>query len=78
MDKSFFSKKNYLGLAVGAVVLIIGFILLGQGPAVNPISLSVAPVLLTIAYFIIIPWAILKRNDKKEVEAYNLQEDKGV
>jgi hypothetical protein len=50
---------NVLIVLAGVVLLIIGFICLGQGPADNPISLSLAPVLLVIAYVIIIPIGIM-------------------
>ncbi len=53
------NKKNLVLIAIGILLLIIGFICLGTGPADNPISLSVAPIILTIAYVVIIPLGIL-------------------
>ena len=52
-------KKNFVLIAVGILQLIIGFICLATGPADNPVSLSVAPIILTIAYVVIIPLGIL-------------------
>ncbi len=52
-------KKNFVLIAVGILLLIIGFICLATGPADNPVSLSVAPIILTIAYVVIIPLGIL-------------------
>ena len=60
-------KKNFVLIAVGILLLIIGFICLATGPADNPVSLSVAPIILTIAYVVIIPLGILfngKEEDK--------------
>jgi len=42
-----------------AVLLFIGYLLLGQGPAENPLSKSVAPVILVIVYCGLIPFAML-------------------
>ena len=56
-----FSMNNYLlfGLAVG--LLIIGYLLLGVGPAESKASLTAAPIVLVLAYCILIPVAIMWR-----------------
>ena len=56
-----FSMNNYLlfGLAVG--LLIIGYLLLGVGPAESKTSLTAAPIVLVLAYCILIPVAIMWR-----------------
>ena len=53
------SKKNLILIGIGILLLVIGFICLATGPADNPVSLSVAPIILTIAYVVIIPLGIL-------------------
>lgn len=53
------TKKNIFLLAVGILMLIVGFFCLAQGPAENPVSLTVAPIILVIAYLVIIPTGIL-------------------
>jgi hypothetical protein len=53
------TKKNIFLLAVGILMLIVGFFCLAQGPAENPVSLTVAPIILVIAYLVIIPIGIL-------------------
>ena len=53
------SKKNLILIGIGILLLVIGFICLATGPADNPVSLSVASIILTIAYVVIIPLGIL-------------------
>ena len=63
------TKKNILLIAIGIVLLIIGFICLATGPADNPVSLTVAPLILVLAYVVVIPLGILfggKKQDKQE------------
>jgi ATP/ADP translocase len=56
------SKDNYLMLGVGVVVIVVGFVLLSMGMEKwdNPLSVSVAPVVLVIGYCVIIPLAIMR------------------
>ena len=60
------NKKNLILIGIGILLLIIGFICLGTGPADNPVSLSVAPIILTIAYVVIIPLRILYSGKDKD------------
>ena len=60
------NKKNIILIGVGILLLIIGFICLATGPADNPISLSVAPIILTIAYVVVIPLGILYNGKEKD------------
>ncbi len=61
-------KKNIVLIGIGILLLVIGFICLATGPADNPISLSVAPIILTIAYVVVIPLGILfnSKNEDKQ------------
>ncbi|WP_297700722.1 hypothetical protein [uncultured Fibrobacter sp.] len=52
-------KKNIILIALGVLLLVIGFICLATGPADNPVSLTVAPLILVIAYLVVIPVGIL-------------------
>lgn len=52
-------KKNILLVALGALLIVIGFVCLAQGPADNPVSLTVAPIILVFAYLVVIPFGIL-------------------
>ena len=60
------NKKNIFLIGVGILLLIIGFICLATGPADNPVSLSVAPIILTIAYVVVIPLGILYNGKEKD------------
>ncbi len=62
------NKKNLLLVGLGILLLVIGFFCLAQGPAENPVSLTVAPIVLVIAYLVVIPVGILwggKKQDKQ-------------
>lgn len=61
------NKKNLLIVALGILMLVVGFFCLAQGPAENPVSLTVAPLLLVLAYVVVIPIGILwfGKNEKK-------------
>lgn len=62
---NYWNNKNYLILGIGIGLLIVGFYLMSIGPWENPLSLSVSPVLLLIAYIIVFPLSILykKKNN---------------
>jgi hypothetical protein len=60
MKSWLFSKKNFYLFALSFVLLVIGYVLLGQGPADNHLSKSVAPVILVAVYCGLIPYAMLK------------------
>jgi uncharacterized membrane protein len=60
------NKKNLILIAVGVLMLVIGFLCLASGPADNPVSLTVAPIILSIAYLVIIPLGILWSGKKEE------------
>ncbi|MEJ5352246.1 MAG: hypothetical protein WHS65_11720 [Melioribacteraceae bacterium] len=57
--KDYWNKHNYILLITGLIVLIIGYILMAQSPWYNPISLSLSPIVLLLAYIVIIPLSII-------------------
>ena len=59
-------KKNIILIALGVLLLIIGFICLATGPADNPVSLTVAPLILVVAYLVVIPVGILWKGKKQD------------
>jgi ABC-type Fe3+ transport system permease subunit len=63
--KDYWTKLNYIIFAVGLAVLVIGYFLMGQGPYYNPISLTISPIVLLIAYLILFPLSIFLKNKRK-------------
>ena len=62
----FFGKKNFLGIGIAVLLLVLGFCLLGLKPANNKVALNVAPFVLLLTYLVVLPWSIWKRTDKEE------------
>ncbi len=60
------SKKNILIVAIGILLVAVGFFCLAQGPADNPVSLTVAPLVLVFAYLVVVPFGILWGGKKKK------------
>jgi len=64
-----FTNKNFVLFGISLILLVIGFIFLGQGPVDSLLSKSLAPIILVFTYCILVPYAIMagfKRGDKKE------------
>ncbi|RKX20129.1 MAG: hypothetical protein DRP35_06540 [Candidatus Zixiibacteriota bacterium] len=53
-----FGTKNYIVFAISVIVIAVGYILLGQG------SITMAPILLVIGYCVLIPMALIIRDNK--------------
>jgi len=64
--KNYWTRTNYIILISGILIVILGFILMDQGPWDNPVSLSYSPIVLLIAYIIIFPLSILKSKNKSK------------
>lgn len=67
--KNYWDKNNYIIFFVGFAVLLLGNVLMSQGPWDNPVSLTVAPLVMLIAYLVIFPVAILYSRKKETNEA---------
>ena len=61
----FITKKNMLIFLLGLVTIAVAFILMAQPPVNGFLSRTLAPVILVVAYLVIIPFAIMAK-DKKE------------
>lgn len=62
-------NRNFVGIGIGIGVILTGFALLLVGTMTtwdNPLSVSVAPVVLVIGYCVILPWAIMRGGTPKE------------
>ncbi|MCL2101560.1 MAG: hypothetical protein FWH22_07605 [Fibromonadales bacterium] len=62
------NKKNILIVAVGVLLVAVGFFCLAQGPWDNPVSLTVAPLILVFAFLVVVPFGILWNGKKKKSE----------
>jgi hypothetical protein len=61
-----FTRINYLGLGIGLVIVVIGYICLAQPPWDGFVSLTLAPILLFLGYCVVIPVSILLREPKSK------------
>ena len=59
-----FGRTNLYILGVGLVLLVIGYILMAQPPVNGFLSLTLSPIVLLIAYLVVIPYGILYGQDK--------------
>ena len=61
-----FTRINYLGLGLGILFIVIGYICLSQPPVDGFISVTLAPILLVLGYCVIIPIAIFLKEPKSK------------
>jgi hypothetical protein len=54
-----FSSKNIYMLGMSLALLIVGYVLLAQGPVDSVMSTTVAPIILVAVYCGLIPYAML-------------------
>lgn len=58
-----FTRKNWTWFGIGLVTIVVGYIVLSIPPADGFLSLTLAPILLVVGYCVLIPVAILIRNN---------------
>ena len=63
-----FTRKNWTLAAAGLAVILLGYVFLRIPPAEGFFSLTLAPVLLVVGYCVLIPLAILLRDQSAESE----------
>jgi hypothetical protein len=67
MKSTLFTATNFRLLWLSIALLTGGYILLGQGPIYNPLSWTVAPLILVLVYIVLLPWSVLGgRKEKRE------------
>ena len=59
---TFFSSKNMKLFGLAIALLVLGYVLLGQGPVDNPLSKTIAPIILVAVYCVLIPYAIMAKS----------------
>jgi len=63
-----FSTTNYVLFGIGLTLIIVGYFVMATGEVNSFQSLTLAPIMLFIAYIIVIPAALLYREKSPEVE----------
>ena len=58
-----YKRKNYVLFAIGVFIIIVGYLIMYLGKVDSFQSLTLSPILLLIGYLIIIPYALLYRNN---------------
>ena len=71
-----FGKKNLYILGIGLGLLVIGYILMAQPPVNGFLSLTLSPIVLLIAYLIVIPIAIMYGRGKDGAEDQRIKGSK--
>ena len=64
-DSWSFSNKNYFLFAAGIIFIILGYVIMALGETYSFQSLSIAPIVLTIGYLVLIPSALLYKEKEK-------------
>ncbi|MCS7176503.1 MAG: DUF3098 domain-containing protein [Candidatus Kapabacteria bacterium] len=60
-------RRNWLIIGVGIALIVLGYLLMSVGIFTrydHPLAMVVAPIVLVIAYLVVIPYGILKRWSK--------------
>ena len=61
-----FTRKNWSLAMAGLAVIVLGYVFLRIPPAEGFLSLTLAPVLLVVGYCVLIPLAILVRDQSAD------------
>ncbi|MFQ6678617.1 MAG: DUF3098 domain-containing protein [Fidelibacterota bacterium] len=59
-----FTSKNYIIFAIGVVLIALGYIVMAAGETTSTQSLTIAPILLFLGYVVVIPTALIYRDNK--------------
>ena len=63
-----FTTTNYILFGIGLALIIVGYLVMAAGEVNSFQSLTLAPIMLFIAYIIVIPAALIYREKSPEVE----------
>jgi len=61
-----FERINYIIIAIGIAVLILGYILMAEDTVDGTMATVISPILLVLGYCVIIPYGILKKAKKEQ------------
>ena len=70
--KDYWQKQNYYFLIISFIFLLIGYYLMTEGSWDSTVSMSVSPIVLLIAYLVLIPLAIFFKLPSKIKEKMNV------
>ena len=75
----YWKKQNYYLLALGFIVIIVGFYLMSVGSWNSFASLQVSPFILALGFVIIFPASILyrKKNKKEDIKENQVDSSQG-
>lgn len=73
----YWTKNNYVLFGVAVVLIIVGFFAMSIGPWDSTASLVAAPVILFIAYVILLPLSIMFRGKNNSKESDVVKVDSG-
>lgn len=59
------SKVNFVIFGIGLFLLVVGFYIMTIPPWDSVYALVISPIILIIAYFVIFPLGILRKNSEK-------------
>lgn len=62
-------RLNYIILIAGVAVAVFGMLVMSMGGTVDPLSVTVAPIILFIGYCVVIPIGIIIRKKKEPRQA---------
>jgi len=62
--RDYWDKNNYLLFFIGFAVLLLANYLMTFGPWDNPVSLTIAPLVMLVSYLVIFPLAIMYSKKK--------------
>ena len=65
---NYWTSKNYIMLAIGVIVAIVGFLFMTVNPFDSFESLYISPILLVLAFLVIIPYSIFVKDKKTQNE----------
>jgi hypothetical protein len=71
-----FSLRNLRLFGISLALLVVGYVLLGQGPVDNPLSKTVAPIILVAVYCVLIPYAIMAKSKEPPKDKGSVQQKK--
>ncbi|PKL82277.1 MAG: hypothetical protein CVV24_10985 [Ignavibacteriae bacterium HGW-Ignavibacteriae-3] len=70
--KDYWGKENYIFLVLSLVVLVIGYYVMTIGPWDSTLSMEVSPIILLIAYLILIPLTLFFKIPTKIKQKFNV------